>query len=254
MLAFMGAQSFIMMYQAGEGWQYGKRKQSAMSNEDFNKQTPLSIMQNQAFVLRSARGTIEKSMNDMTPMISTIVSQYGDFVKEIIKVLGPVSQDVVKTVIESIPKGGFPGAGDKAIVEFFKNLIPKIEEAHAQVPSGGTLTTDVSQFDSKIDETPKLVLPPAGSRTYGYLGGPAPKVSVGQRFREFEKTRNPDKKILAEMLKNLVAIKLQLKISQRSAPNRQSLPALVRKIKGLMSAVTSLERRIVFQRIKIARK
>ncbi len=84
MLAFMAAQSFVMMYQAGEGWQYGKRKQSAMSNEEFNKQTPISIMENQAATLRQALPTIQKSMDDMTPMIRTIIAQYGDFIREII--------------------------------------------------------------------------------------------------------------------------------------------------------------------------
>ncbi len=85
MLAFMGAQSFIMMYQAGEGWQYGKRKISAMSNEEFNKLTPQMVLEKQAVVLRDALGTIAKSMNDMTPLIGTIVEQYGDFLKEILE-------------------------------------------------------------------------------------------------------------------------------------------------------------------------
>ncbi len=85
MLAFMGTQSFIMMYQAGEGWQYGKRKQSALSNEEFNKQTPLSIMNRQRQELINALPSIKDSMNAMTPLINTIVTQYGDFLAEIIK-------------------------------------------------------------------------------------------------------------------------------------------------------------------------
>ncbi len=85
MLAFMAAQSFVMMMQAGEGWQYGKRKQSAMTNEEFNKQSPQSIMQRQMSELKRAIPTIEQSMNNMTPMIRTIVTQYGDFMAEIVK-------------------------------------------------------------------------------------------------------------------------------------------------------------------------
>ncbi len=104
MLAFMGAQSFVMMYQAGEGWQYGKRKISAMSNEDFNKLTPLKLLQNQSAVLRTAIGTIEKSMNDMTPMIRTIIRQYGDFLKEIVAVAPPVISDVSATVVKQAVK------------------------------------------------------------------------------------------------------------------------------------------------------
>ncbi len=95
MLAFMGAQSFIMMYQAGEGWQYGKRKISAMSNEEFNKLTPELVLEKQAVVLQNALGTIEKSMNSMTPMIGTIVEQYGDFIREIIAHIPKALQNVV---------------------------------------------------------------------------------------------------------------------------------------------------------------
>ncbi len=45
MLAFMPIQSYLMMYFAGSGWQYGKRKISAMSNEEFNKLTPEQLLQ-----------------------------------------------------------------------------------------------------------------------------------------------------------------------------------------------------------------
>ncbi len=99
MLAFMGAQSFIMMYQAGEGWQYGKRKISAMSNEEFNKLTPNIVLEKQAVVLKDALGTIETSMNNMTPMVRTIVEQYGDFVREIIK----ASPQVVRNLLDIDP-------------------------------------------------------------------------------------------------------------------------------------------------------
>ncbi len=99
----MGAQSFIMMYQAGEGWQYGKRKISAMSNEEFNKLTPEIVLEKQAIVLRNALPTIQRSMNDMTPMIQTIIAQYGDFIREMIKAL--------PEAIGNIFEGGITGVG-----------------------------------------------------------------------------------------------------------------------------------------------
>ncbi len=45
MIPFMVAQSLAMMEAAGKGWQFGKRKISAMSNEDFNKLTPHKILE-----------------------------------------------------------------------------------------------------------------------------------------------------------------------------------------------------------------
>ncbi len=99
MLAFMGAQSFIMMYQAGEGWQFGKRKQSAMSNEEFNKQTPLSVMLRQQMELGKAIPSIADSMNSMTPLVGDIVKQYGDFIKQIISVTPQVAQNVFQSLV-----------------------------------------------------------------------------------------------------------------------------------------------------------
>ncbi len=94
MLAFMGAQSFIMMYQAGEGWQYGKRRISAMSNEEFNVLTPELVLEKQAVVLKNSLATIQDSMNAMTPLVGTIVAQYGDFIREFIKALPQLFQNI----------------------------------------------------------------------------------------------------------------------------------------------------------------
>ncbi len=85
MLAFMATQSFLMMQMAGAGWQYGKRKISAMKNEEFNALTIQHLLQSETADVRAAIPTIIKSINDMTPMVGEIVAQYGDFVKEIIK-------------------------------------------------------------------------------------------------------------------------------------------------------------------------
>ncbi len=260
MLAFMGAQSFIMMFQAGEGWQYGKRRISAMSNEDFNKLTPERLLQNQAATLRSSLGTIEKSMRDMTPMIRTIVSQYGDFLLEIIKVLPKVSQDVVKEVLASIPEGGFPGKGDKQIIEILKRLIPSLPSATAQVPSGGSLTTSASQFFGPPEKTPKLVLPPAGTNTRGFLGGPAAIPSVAQRFRTFEQSRNKDLKLLKEMQKNranLASRVRAMQFSQRTAVARRlssNAKTIGRAVQLLKARLAQQDKLIVFQKIKIRRR
>ncbi len=95
MPAFLGAQSFIMMYQAGEGWQYGKRRISALSNEEFNKLTPQSLMERQAMELKGAIPIIEKSMNNMTRMIPMMMAQFGDFTREAIKAIPQALANVV---------------------------------------------------------------------------------------------------------------------------------------------------------------
>ncbi len=130
MPAFLGAQSFIMMYQAGEGWQYGKRRISALSNEEFNKLTPQSLMERQAMELKGAIPIIERSMNNMTRMIPMIIGQYGDFIREAIKAMPTLVQNVV---------GGQAGAnlssnmeGLNNILTAIANLLPSLPEAEAR--------------------------------------------------------------------------------------------------------------------------
>ncbi len=85
MLAFMATQSFLMMQMAGAGWQYGKRKISAMKNEEFNILTLQNLLKSETADVRAAIPTIIQSINDMTPLVGEIVAQYGDFIREIIK-------------------------------------------------------------------------------------------------------------------------------------------------------------------------
>ncbi len=74
-IAFMGAQSAVMMKMAGENWQYGKRRISAMKNEEFNALTPLKLYQLETAELQSIIPTIESSLRSMTPLTATIVTE-----------------------------------------------------------------------------------------------------------------------------------------------------------------------------------
>ncbi len=100
MLAFMATQSFLMMQMAGAGWQYGKRKISAMKNEEFNALTVNALLQQEVADVRQAIPTIIKSIQDMTPMVGHIVAQYGEFIKEIIN----ATPQLVKNIYQPTEK------------------------------------------------------------------------------------------------------------------------------------------------------
>ncbi len=65
MIPFMGIQSAVMMKQAGENWQYGKRRISAMSNEEFNVLTPQKLNQNNNAEIRSMIPDMKQAIIDM---------------------------------------------------------------------------------------------------------------------------------------------------------------------------------------------
>ncbi len=96
MIPFMAYQSLAMGEAFGQGFQYGKRRVSAMSNEDFNKMTPLKLFQIETQELKQMIPLMESSMKDMsalTPMIiKEMVKLVETFVttapKEILRILG----------------------------------------------------------------------------------------------------------------------------------------------------------------------
>ncbi len=105
MLAFMPIQSYLMMYFAGSGWQYGKRKISAMSNEQFNKLTPEELLQKHSIELKNMLPTLEKTLKDVTPLIKILIEQYGEFIVEAIRVTPKVAQTTGFDIGTEILKG-----------------------------------------------------------------------------------------------------------------------------------------------------
>ncbi len=129
----MMSQSWIMMYAAGGAWQYGKRRISAMSNEEFNKLTPINLLEEHTAMLREAIPSIQKSLNDMTPLIKTLMEQFGDFVNEAIKAIPQTVSNILGTpggefsnipTTESISgtSTGLPPPGTAAFLHYFKSL------------------------------------------------------------------------------------------------------------------------------------
>ncbi len=90
MIPFMGAQSLVIGKMFGEGFQYGKRKISAMPNEEFNKLTFEKMMSNAREELKSAIPTINASMQDMDEMVEVVVNEF-------LKYLGLVTKTVLET-------------------------------------------------------------------------------------------------------------------------------------------------------------
>ncbi len=87
MIPFMGAQSLVIGKMFGEGFQYGKRKISAMPNDEFNKLTFQDMMSNARSEMRASIPTIKASLQDMQPLVETVVHEFFNYVKQIAAML-----------------------------------------------------------------------------------------------------------------------------------------------------------------------
>ncbi len=85
MIPFMGIQSAVMAKQFGENFQYGKRRISAMSNEEFNKLTPSILMQRANEELKSMIPSMEQSITEMREFQKFIVSEFIGMINELIR-------------------------------------------------------------------------------------------------------------------------------------------------------------------------
>ncbi len=118
MIPFMGIQSMVMAKQFGENFQYGKRRISAMSNDDFNKLTPAKLLSNANDELKSQIPLMQQSMEDMRQFQTFIVKEFLLTIRSIIdaglgKLIGLTPTEINQTVqnIEHFLHGHFEGHG-----------------------------------------------------------------------------------------------------------------------------------------------
>ncbi len=137
MLAFMPIQSYLMMYFAGSAWQFGKRKISAKSNEEFNKLTMKTLLEEHTMELKSVIPTLEKSLQDVTPLVGVLIEQYGDFVKEALKHFPTAVQNVIgPTAFQADNFGDLKAWLDKNLPGIPKELQASAHETISPTSSG----------------------------------------------------------------------------------------------------------------------
>ncbi len=96
MIPFMGIQSAVMAKQFGENFQFGKRRISAMSNEEFNKLTPAMLQEQSNAELKAMIPHMQASIQDMR--------QFQEFmVKEMLKTVGDLLTAGLATVLGLSP-------------------------------------------------------------------------------------------------------------------------------------------------------
>ncbi len=109
MIPFMGIQSGVMAQQFGMNFQYGKRKISAMSNEEFNKLTPQQMQADFSNQITGMIPTFEKSLQEMRPFQRMIFIEMIAAFKEAVQ----LGLDIagaglgINTGLPSIPKEKF---------------------------------------------------------------------------------------------------------------------------------------------------
>ncbi len=131
MLAFMPIQSYLMMYFAGAGWQIGKRKVSAIPNDKFNPMSATQLLEGFTADLRESIPVLEKSLQDITPLIRILIEQYGDFIKEAIAAMPQALQNIIGGggEFQNVPTTGGSGGNLPLTMAGFLHLFKTLSDA-----------------------------------------------------------------------------------------------------------------------------
>ncbi len=158
MIPFMGAQSLVIGKMFGEGFQYGKRKISAMPNEEFNKLTFEKLMSNAREEIKASIPTMNLAMQDMKPMVDVVVREFFNYITLVSKIITGTS-----TGENIFQKEGFeigewiahqlgthaPGAHDTTTTT---TIGPVQEESTFKLSSTETIPSPGTEFTQPLPE------------------------------------------------------------------------------------------------------
>ncbi len=102
MIPFMGAQSLVIGKMFGEGFQYGKRKISAMPNEEFNKLTFEAMMSNARDELQASIPTMIQAMQDMKPMVAAVIHEFTNYLSLVIQNAPSQAEEIISTAAHTL--------------------------------------------------------------------------------------------------------------------------------------------------------
>ncbi len=95
MIPFMGIQSAVMAKQFGENFQYGKRRISAMSNDEFNKLTPQKIQEQANLELKAMIPSMQQSIIDMNEFQKFVIQQFVKVMQDLIHAFPQALLDIL---------------------------------------------------------------------------------------------------------------------------------------------------------------
>ncbi len=170
MIPFMGMQSMVMAKQFGEGFQYGKRRISAMSNEEFNKLSMGTLMQQTNDELKTLIPNMKESLQQMRPFQREIFIEMLAALKEAIGLGIDVGKAAlgVDTNLPSIPTDKFrpgPEEEERGFIPPPEHPPTKITEPRFQRVSSQTLKIernklirDIAKQGNILKKIPRTII------------------------------------------------------------------------------------------------
>jgi len=230
MLPFMAAQSMIMGDSFGKAYQYGKRKISAMSNEDFNKLDTRQLGQEILTDYRNIIPSVTQAIEESNKFQSLIVNQLAQILRDLPADLvgGITGNQELADRLKANTESNVKGTGDIIIniMNAINSALPGIPDAEARLVTAELVKT----IDTNQD--PNKFLPPTPEHIKRVA---EQKLQTAQNIRD---QRIIEAKKRAEERKIQRAVAPAAHIIDRSRSN-VSMQSLILERRKLLQAVST---------------
>ncbi len=151
----MAAQSMIMGDSFGKAYQYGKRKISSMSNEEFNKLDTKQLGQEILTDYRNIIPSVSQAIQESNEFQSLIVNQLAQILKDLPADLigGVTGNQELANKLKETSESNLKGGGDivLTIINAIQGALPGIPEAEARLVTSEVIhvidpNLDVNKF------------------------------------------------------------------------------------------------------------
>ncbi len=238
MIPFMGAQSLVIGKMFGEGFQYGKRKISAMPNEEFNKLTFEAMMSNARDEMQASIPTMIQAMQDMKPMVAAVVHEFTNYLSLVIQE-APKQAEQILTSVKDVT--GATALNDKLV----QLIIAAQNKNESQDALGDILVAlGLERFGQSAGATDMTTIPlvklTSASTISGLTIGEAREQARQKQLAYEESLR--EKKKSALLLSKLIPLKPQLKLGFKTKKRAGQSQIMERKklITGISRAMKIL--------------
>ncbi len=138
MIPFMAMQSAAMANAFGTFFQYGKRKISSMTNEDFNKLTPDDLTQMNLQTTKDMIPHLETSFKQMDELNRAVLHAFGDFIGNANEVIKERAEDTSISITESAQNPDLIGSPANIIKQYqdeYKIISDELAKLKITLPS-----------------------------------------------------------------------------------------------------------------------
>jgi len=147
MVPFMAGQSFAMGEAFGKGFQYGKRRVSSMTNEEFNSSSAEAMFNETTADITKMIPSMKNAMSQFstlqTDIILEMIKYIGQLPKDVVSGLAGTGSDVVQDIVQGIPAlGGVQGFALNTLLNNFGANLSSPAGVNALLSWWKTLTSN----------------------------------------------------------------------------------------------------------------